>query len=154
MIFTLTGTIVHALPPDNSTINDSSISQLSLEYENKSTYLLTDNNVVSSTLMITGFNDTGNGFYWCSVSSTYNTIQTPNPSTIVRIWHQNECSSSQENCNSEIISLYEESNLGRSCTARCADQDINVNIIEAQTCPQVTSITGNTYRIAGKFGEH
>lgn len=100
-----------------------------------------DNTVVLSTLTLTGFNVTGNGFYWCSVSSNDSNILTPNPSRVVRIRHQNECHSNgnQENCDTEVIALYEPSN--KSCGIRCADQDINVNIIEAQICPQ-TSTTG------------
>ena len=128
------------LSPDNNTIN-SSISQLSLQFENKfdSEILSMDTYVVSSTLTITGFNVTGNGFYWCSVSSTSNTIHTPNPSTIVRLWHQNEC---QGKCHSKIVSLHKQSN--RSHTTRCADQGVNVTITEAQTCSQVSTTWINT----------
>ena len=125
------------IPPENSTITDSSINQLSLQYENKSNISLT---AVSSTLTITAFNVIGNGFYWCSVSSTDGNIDTPNPSTILRIWNQNECNSNQETCDSEIITLYQQ-----SYTPQCADQGVSVNIIDAQPCPLMsTTVTTNT----------
>ena len=128
------------MPPENSTIANSSINQLSLLHESKSDVSLT---AVTSTLTITGFNVTGNGFYWCSVSPTDgNIIDTPNPSTIVRIWNRNECNSDQENCDSEIIRLYMQSNW--SCTTRCADQGVSLDIIDAQPCPQMSTTERNT----------
>ena len=125
------------IPPENSTNVGSSMNQLSLSYENKSDILLT---VVSSTLRITGFNVTRNGFYWCSVSSTDGNVDTPNPSTVLRIWNQNECNSNEETCDSEIITLYQQ-----SYTTQCADQGVSVNIIDAQPCPLIsTTETTNT----------
>ena len=123
------------IPPENSTIVGSSINQLSLSYENKSNISLT---AVSSTLIITGFNVTGNGFYWCSVSSTDGNIDTPNPSKILRIWNQNICN---RKCDSETVRLYQQS----YSTTQCADQSVSVNIIDAQPCPLMsTTETTNT----------
>lgn len=123
-----------SLPDINSTIN-SSISQLHLEYEIKSESFRPINNTVISTLTTTVFNATANGFYWCSVNLTKpNNVQTSNPSTILRIWHQNECNNNQE-CN-DILDLYEQSTSAHAI--RCADQDIDICVTEAQTCSQVS----------------
>ena len=124
-------------PPNISSIN-SSTSWLRLQHEikPKTLMLINNNNNVTSTLTITRFNATANGFYWCSVSSNDSTIYTPNPSTILRIWYQNECNNDHEYC--EMINLHEQS------TIQCADQDVNMHVIDAQTGLQTSTIGINT----------
>ena len=80
-----------------------------------------------SQLKLSGFDEKGDGYFWCSVNSSSDThTMTSNPSVMLHISHQ-YCSVDQS-C-TKPINLYESYS-----TPRCADQEVSVNIIEAQDC--------------------
>lgn len=86
---------------------------------------------VTSNLTLNKFDNTQNGYYWCSVKSRNDTAR--NPSRVVHILHQSpDCSTENGSCNR----LYSESS-----TPRCADQEISLDIVLAQDCTSVEDMT-------------
>ena len=83
-----------------------------------------------SQLRLSGFDDKGNSYIWCSVDPSNDTqTMTSNPSVVLHILHQFEAECSVGQGCTEQINLY-----GSYSTARCADHEVSVNVIEAQDC--------------------
>ena len=85
-----------------------------------------------SELTLSEINEKDNidGYYWCSVNSSNETnTTTPNPSVVLHILHHIECTAKVESKCGGQINFY--SSLS---TPRCADQNISVDIVEAQNC--------------------
>ena len=107
-------------------------------HNSTTTVIITDRNYFHNTsslvseLTINEFSEKHNGYYWCSVNSSNGTnTTTPNPSVVLHILYQIDCAASVESseCGREI-QFYSSS----SRPGRCADQDVNVDITEAQNC--------------------
>ena len=85
-----------------------------------------------SELIINEFSEKDNGYYWCSVNSSNGTNSTtPNPSVVLHILHQIDCAAqaASSECGEEVH-FYSMS----LAPNRCADQDISIEIVEAQNC--------------------
>ena len=81
-----------------------------------------------SQLRLSGFDDKGNSYIWCSVDPSNDTqTMTSNPSVVLHILHQFEAECSVGQGCTEQINLY-----GSYSTAQCAE--VSVNVIEAQDC--------------------
>ena len=107
-------------------------------HNSTSTVIITDRNYFHNTsslvseLTINEFSEKHNGYYWCSVNSSNGTdTTTPNPSAVLHILHQIDCAANVESseCDREVYFYSSSSRPGR-----CADQDVSVDIIEAQNC--------------------
>lgn len=97
---------------------------------------VTNNRSRTSNLTINKFDDMQNGYYWCSVKLSKDSKDTlTNPSRVVHILHQSPgCSTETGMCNR--LSIYSE-----SPTLRCADQEISLEIVEAQDCTFTEDMT-------------
>ena len=88
-----------------------------------------------SQLTLHGFDDKGDGYYWCSVANSGSNVQVQNPSVILHIVHNVHCKANNEqSCNGDI-SLYTQS------LSRCADQATSIDIVQAQNCSNTITET-------------
>ena len=108
--------------PDNTTVNNANVS---FNFHKSKLVTTKSNMTVTSQLMLTEFR---NGYYWCSVNSSAN-ILTSNPSTVSHIRNNTKCSENKQRCKG--IQLH-----SVSYTDRCADHELELRIIEAQTCSE------------------
>ena len=108
---------------DQSAIQDTPQTQISTTINETS--LLTE-------LSLNSFSDKNDGYYWCSVNSSDQI--THNPSVVLHIVYQvSEC---EDVCEAEQeIGLF-----ARSSMPRYADEDISVDVVEAQNCVKTTSL--------------
>ena len=91
-------------------------------------------------LTLHGFDDKATGYYWCSVQvSSSSNIQIQNPSVILHIVHDIHCKTNNELPCKGDISLY--SNTSSSNSLRCADHATIVETLEAQRCPNPTTVS-------------
>ena len=112
-----------------TTKSNISIDDLSVEHEVKLEAVTEFNK--TSVLTLSGFDVSGNGYYWCSVNSgskvkeSFDSVF--NPSTVLHITEQNECFKNEQSCNTEghVIRLH-----SPSSSVRCADRNVTLQIVE------------------------
>ena len=111
--------------PATKYIHNSTSTVISMERN----YFDNTSSLVSE-LTINEFSEKHNGYYWCSVNSSIGTnTTTPNPSIVLHILHQIDCAVESSECGREVH-FYSSS----STPGRCADQDVSIDIVEAQNC--------------------
>ena len=129
--------------PDPDTIKDTtksngSTDDLGVEHEVKLEAVTEFNK--TSVLTLSGFDVSGNGYYWCSVNSNSKAKESFDslfhPSTVLHITEQNECFKNEQSCNTEghVIRLH-----SPSSSVRCADRNVALQIVEAQSCTHTVS---------------
>ena len=93
---------------------------------------------MSSILTMNKFDDMQNGYYWCSVKVKLDDDALTNPSRAVHILHQSPgCSTDLENGMCNRLNIYS----SESPTLRCADQNVTLEIVEAQRCTFIQDLT-------------
>ena len=94
---------------------------------------------LTSELRISEINEKNNinidGYYWCSVnaSNDMNHTTTLNPSRVVHILHRIECTTKVDSICEGAVNFYSMFSESES-VPRCADQNVSVDVVEAQNC--------------------
>ena len=102
-------------------------------------YNTTNGSLMISELRISEINEKNNinidGYYWCSVNSSndMNHTTTLNPSRVVHILHSIECTTKVDSICEDAVNFYSMFSKSES-VPRCADQNVSVDVVEAQNC--------------------
>ena len=101
---------------------------------------------LTSELRVNEINEkvTIDGYYWCSVNSNNN--MTSNPSVVLHIWNRIDCTTKVESWCGDTVNFY---SISQEWPPRCADQNVSVDIVEAQNCTIGDRIEPDTKQITG-----
>ena len=118
-----TNTGLRAITSPQTVINNSSTTVIN------TTETMAQNALLSQ-LTLKGFDHKSAGYYWCSVNSS-SEVDTQNPSIVLHIVHNTRCkeNSNKRHCHGNVH-LYS----SEFPSVRCADNEIDINILEAQNC--------------------